>query len=213
MPRERETQVRVLVADDHPLFRDGLARTIRQDRDLYLVGEVEDATAALDAIRRFEPDVAILDVCLDGLRVLGAVAQDRLVTRVALMAEDVRPEVAYEAVAAGACAYMSKRVDGDVVRDAVRRIATGGAVLCDEAQTVLSSEIQLRNDSARRALSAREHEVLVLMAQSLSYPEIGRRLHIARSTVKTYAARIYERLGAHDRVAAVVEAKRRGILS
>jgi two-component system, NarL family, nitrate/nitrite response regulator NarL len=128
------------------------------------------------------------------------------------LAEDVRPDFAFEAVAAGAHGYLSKRVGGEVVCDAVHRIAAGGAVLCHEAQTVVTSEIQLRHQCDRPLLPAREHEVLVLMAEGLSYPEIGRRLHLAPSTVKTYAARTYERLGARDRLGAVVEALRRGIL-
>ena len=212
MAHDRESQIRVLIADDHPLFRDGLARTIRQDRRLRLVGEADRAGAAMEAIRRLVPEVAVVDAALDGMRILGAVAQDGLVTRVALLAEQPRPDCAFEAVAAGARGYLSKRVGGDVVCDAVRRIAAGDAVLCHEAQTVVTSEIRLRHQSDRRLLPPREHEVLVLMADGLSYPQIGRRLHLAPSTVKTYAGRIYERLGVQDRLGAVVEGMRRGIL-
>jgi two-component system, NarL family, nitrate/nitrite response regulator NarL len=205
-------QIRVLVADRQPLFRESLARTIRQDRRLRLVGEAGDAGAALAGIRRSSPDVAIVDADLDGLRILGAVAQQRLLTRVALLAADVRPEVAFEAVAAGAKGYLSKRVAGETVCEAVRRIAAGGAVLCDDAQTVVSSEIRLRHQGDGGLLTTREHDVLVLMADGLSYPEIGRRLHLAPTTVKTYAGRAYDRLGVRDRLGAVVEAMRRGIL-
>jgi two-component system, NarL family, nitrate/nitrite response regulator NarL len=212
MVDERDNQIGVLIADDHPLFREGLARTIRQDRRLRLIGEADDSASAIEAIRRCSPDVAILDATLDGLRILGAVAQDGLVTRIALLAEELRPDQAFEAVAAGAKGYLSKRVAGEVVCDAVRRIARGEAVLCQEAQTVVTSEIQLRHRSDRPLLPRREHEVLVLMAGGLSYPEIGRRLHLAPSTVKTYAGRIYERLGVQDRLGAVVEAMRRGII-
>lgn len=212
MSHDRESQIRVLVADDHPLFRDGLARTIRQDRRLRLVGEADGAGVAMQAIRRLVPDVAVVDAALDGLRILGAVAQDGLVTRVALLAEQPQPEHAFEAVAAGARGYLSKRVGGDVVCDAVRRIAAGEAVLCHEAQTVVTSEIRLRHQADRRLLPPREHEVLVLMADGLSYPQIGQRLHLAPSTVKTYAGRIYERMDVQDRLGAVVEGMRRGIL-
>jgi two-component system nitrate/nitrite response regulator NarL len=212
MPHERDRQVEVLIADDHPLFRDGLARTIRQAPRLRLVAEVTDAVAALDAIRRLQPDVAIVDVELDGVPVLVAVAQAGLPTRVALLAEQVRPDAAYDAVAAGAGGYLSKRVDGGVVCEAVCRIAAGGVVLCQEAQTVVSSEIALRHHGARPLLPPREHAVLVLMRDGLTYPEIGRRLHVAPSTVKTYAGRLFERLGVRDRVGAVVEGMRRGLL-
>jgi DNA-binding NarL/FixJ family response regulator len=116
-------------------------------------------------------------------------------------------------VAAGARGYLSKRVKGGIVCDAVRRVAAGGTVLCDDAQTVVTSELRIRHQSERRLLTAREYDVLVLMADSLTYAEIGRRLHIAPSTVKAYAGRLCERLGARDRVGAVVEAMRRGILA
>jgi two-component system, NarL family, nitrate/nitrite response regulator NarL len=211
MSHENDKQVEVLIADDHPLFRDGLARTIRQSTQLRLVAEATDPVAALDAIRHRQPDVAILDVELNGLHVLAAVAQDGLPTRIVLLAEHVRPDGTFEALAAGASGYLSKRVDGGVVCDAVCRIAAGGVVLCHEAQTVVSSEIALRHHGDR-SLPPREHAVLVLMRDGLSYPEIGRRLHVAPSTVKTYAGRLFERLGVHDRVGAVVEGMRRGIL-
>jgi two-component system, NarL family, nitrate/nitrite response regulator NarL len=94
----------------------------------------------------------------------------------------------------------------------VRRIAAGGAVLCEEAQAVVTSEIRIRSERGRQLLTPRELEVLTLAAEGLSYPEIGRRLHLAPATVKTYAGRAYERLGARDRVGAVIEAMRRGIL-
>jgi two-component system nitrate/nitrite response regulator NarL len=209
---ERHAQIRVLIADGQPLFRDGLARTIRNDRDLRLVDDVEDGAAALNGIRRLAPDVAILDADLDVLRVLGAVVQQGLSTRIALLTADVRRERAFEAVAAGARGYLSKRVRGDIVCDAVRRIAAGGAALCDEAQAIVTTEIRLRHQSDRRLLTPREFEVLVLMAEGLSNVDIGRRLHLAPTTVKSYGARIYERLGARDRIGAVVEAMRRGLL-
>lgn len=212
MGDELDSQIRVLIGDAHPLFRDGLARTIRQDRGLRLVGEADDAETSLGGIRRLLPDVAILDAELDGLCILGAISQGALSTRIAFLADDIRPDRTFEALAAGARGFLSKRVAGGVVCDAVRRIAAGEAVLCHEAQTLITSEIQLRHHGASRLLPRREHEVLLLMADGLSYPEIGRRLHLAPSTVKTYAGRIYERLGVQDRLGAVVEAMRRGIL-
>lgn len=212
MAHDGKAQIRVVIADGQPLFREGLARTIRQDRGLRLLAELDDGSAALRAIRELLPDVAILDVELEGLRVLGAVAQHGLPTHVALMTTEVRPDLAFEAVAAGARGYLSKRVRGDIVRDAVRRVAAGGAALCDEAQATVTAEIRLRHQGGRRLLAPREFEVLTLMAQGLNNVEIGRRLHLAPTTIKSYCGRIYERLGVSDRLSAVVEAMRRGLL-
>jgi two-component system nitrate/nitrite response regulator NarL len=209
---ERQEQIRVLIADGQPLFREGLARTIRQDPGFRLIAELDDGAEVLKAIRRLAPDVAIVDVELDGLRVLGAVATHGLSTRIALLTADVRPDAAFEAVAAGARGYLSKRVKGEIVRDAVRRLAAGGSALCDDAQTVVTGEIRLRHQDSSNLLTPREFEVLVLMAQALNNAEIGRRLHLAPTTVKSYSGRIYERLGVRDRMGAVVEAMRRGLL-
>lgn len=205
-------QIAVLVADRQPLFLVGVARTIRLDTTLRLVADVEDGSRVLDEIRRLAPDVAIVDAALNGLGVVAAVGQRRLATRVVLMATDVTPDLAFGAAAAGARGCLSKSVRSDMLCDAIRRVAAGGAVLCDQAQTIVTEEIRLRHQSEHRLLTHREHEVLSLLAEGLSFPEIGRRLNLAPTTVKTYAQRVYERFGVRDRTGAVVEAMRRGIL-
>lgn len=205
-------QIAVLVADRQPLFRAGVARTIRLDTGLRLVADMDDSARVLAAIRELAPDVAIVDADLDATRIAAAVAQHRLSTRVALVSTDVTPDLAFGAMAAGARGCLSKQVSADMLCDAVRRIAAGHSVLCHEAQTVVASEIRLRYRSRHQLLTPRELDVLMLLAQGMSYPEVGHRLHLAPTTVKTYAGRVYERLGARDRLGAVVEAMRRGIL-
>lgn len=205
--------IRVLIADPQPLFRAGLARTILQDAALQLAAEAADGRTALGVIRRARPDVAVIDLELrDGRRVLSSVVRDRLATRIVLLTADLRPEVAFDALAAGAHGYLSKRVGPDAVRDAIRRVAAGEIALCDELQTVVGREIRLRHRDRATLLSAREHQVLALMADGMSGPEIGRRLHVAPSTVKGYTAHIYERLGVNERAHAVAEGMRRGLL-
>jgi two-component system, NarL family, nitrate/nitrite response regulator NarL len=212
MAHQPDSQIRVLIADSQPLFREGLARTIRRDTGLRLVAELDGDSGVLDAIRRLVPDVAVLDAELGGLRILDAVVQHALATRVALLTAAVRPGDAFEAVAAGVHGYLSKRVRADIVCDAIRRVAAGGIVLCEEAQSVVGGEIRLRHRDEHGLLAPREFDVLELLAEGLNNREIGRRLHIAPTTVKSHCARIYERLGARDRTGAVVEAMRRGLL-
>lgn len=206
-------QIAVLIAERQPLYLDGLARSIRLDRELRLVGDVASGEALLSAVRRHAPDVVVVDADLDAIRLLRAVARLGLTTRVALLASDVRRDHAFEAVAAGARGYLSKQVSGDTVCAAIRRIAAGESVLCDEAQTAVASEIRVRHRDSSQLLTPREYEVLVLLAEGLTFAEIGARLHLATTTVKTHAGRIYERLGARDRLRAVIEGMRRGILS
>lgn len=205
-------QVRVLIAESQPLFRDGLARAVHRDPGLQLVAELDGTSALLDAIRRLAPDVAVLDADPGIRRIVEAVAQHELATRIALLAAEVRPGDAFSAIAAGAHGYLSKRVKADIVCDAIRRIADGDVVLCEQAQTVIAGEIRLRHAGEHRLLAHRELEVLELVRDGLNNREIGRRLHIAPTTVKSHCSRIYERLGVGDRVAAVVEGMRRGLL-
>jgi two-component system nitrate/nitrite response regulator NarL len=204
-------QVAVAIADGQPLFREGLARTVSRDPGLRLVAEIERGSEVVPAIRRLAPDVVVVDAAL-GARVATATAQHALPTRVVVLSATVRPDEAFQAVAAGAHGYLSKQVNADIVCDAIRRVAAGGRVLCEEAQTVIVGEIGLRYGAEHRLLPPREYEVLELLAAGLSNPEIGRRLHIAPTTVKSYSTRIYERLGVRDRMGAVVEAMRRGLL-
>jgi DNA-binding NarL/FixJ family response regulator len=212
MTEDPDTQIRVVIADGQPLFREGLARRIRGDRGLHLVAELGGDADVLDVIRRRAPDVVVLDAGLRWLRVVENVGQHGPATPVLLLAADVRSGDAFEAVAAGARGYLSKRVTPDVACAAIRRVAAGGVALCEEAQTGVTGEIRLRHGDERRLLAPRELDVLTLMAEGLRNTEIGERLHIAPTTVKSYCARIYERLGVRDRVGAVVEAMRRGLL-
>jgi two-component system, NarL family, nitrate/nitrite response regulator NarL len=206
--------IRVVVADGQPLFLDGLARAIRQDRALQLVGAQEDGRAALDAIRALRPDVALVELdlpALDGRRVAAAVARDALPTAVVVLTDGGGPG-AFDAVAGGARGCLSKRVEAAAVREAVHRVATGGAVLCREHQSALTHEIQLRHRGERDVLNARQREVLALMAEGLSSAQMAPRLGIAPSTVKTYCRQIYQRLGVRGRADAVAEGMRRGLL-
>jgi two-component system, NarL family, nitrate/nitrite response regulator NarL len=212
MSREPPIQIRVLIADAKPLFREALARTIRSEPGLRLIAELAAGADVRDAIHRLSPDVAIVDAALGGLGVVEAAAQHRLSTRIVLMSDAVRPGDAFEAVAAGAHGYLSRQANGAAVCRAVRRVAAGADELCDEAQGDLTKEVRLRYRSERRLLAPRELEVLTLMADGLNNTEIGMRLHLAPGTVKSYAARIYQRLGVRDRLGAVLEGMRRGLL-
>jgi two-component system, NarL family, nitrate/nitrite response regulator NarL len=206
------TQIRLVIADGQPLFREGLVRRMRQDPGLRVVAELADDRAVLEAIRRLGPEIAILDAGLRWARVIETVTQHRLRTLLILLAADVRPGEVFEAVAAGARGYLSKRVNGDIVCEAVRRVAAGGVALCEEAQTCVTGEIRLRHRDERGLLAPRELDVLALLAEGMTNAEIAARLHIAPTTVKSYCVRIYERLGVRERVGAVVEAMRRGLL-
>jgi two-component system nitrate/nitrite response regulator NarL len=209
-------RVTVLVADDHPLFREGIARAVRERPDLELVAEAGDGRSALASIRELSPAVAVVDVRLpelDGVKIAGAVTRDGLPTRVFVLSAFTEPQLVYEAMAAGAAGYFSKDADREAVLDAVAAVARGESRVEPRLQSALFGELRERaRDDRRPLLTPREHEILRLMAEGLSAPAIGRRLYLATATVKSHQAHIYAKLEVSDRAAAVAEAMRRGLL-
>lgn len=208
-------QISVLAADRHPLFREGLARAIRQRAALRLVDEVADGRTTLERILRHAPDVAIVDVDLrdlDGSQVLNAVVRDGLATRVLLISPAIDPDEAYRAIAAGAAGVLSKHTGADELCGAVESAAAGEVVLAPEAQTGLATAIRRRALEPRPIISERERQILLLVADGKSALDIGRALHLSTGTVKTCLLRIYERFGVSERAAAVAAAMRRGLI-
>jgi two-component system, NarL family, nitrate/nitrite response regulator NarL len=207
--------IRVLVADSRPIVRAGFARLVRQRARYQLVAELGDGWAALEAIRRLQPDVAVLEAELPGLaghRVLNAVMRDALPTKVVIAPAEDRGDRAYAALEAGACAYLSARATEELVDDALTRAARGDAVIPLELQTGVAREIQLRRANGRPSVTGRELAVLRGIADGRMLPEIARELHLSLGTVKTHANHLYEKLGVSDRAAAVAVAMRRGLL-
>lgn len=206
----------VLIADDHPLFREAIARVIRANPGFELVAEASDGRAALEKIRELKPDVAVIDVQmpeLDGSDVLVALREEGLATNVVFLSAFLDSKTVYDAVAAGANAYLSKEAGSDEIVEAVSAAARGETILGPEVQTGLAEQIRFREENdARPRLSDREHEVLKLIAQGLSAPEIGERIHLSTATVKTHLQHLYEKLGVSERAAAVAEGMRRGLV-
>jgi two-component system, NarL family, nitrate/nitrite response regulator NarL len=208
--------VRIVVADDHPLFREGIERAVRERPDLELLASAADGREALHQIRDLEPAVAVLDLRLpqlDGLQVLNAVTRDALPTRVLFLSASSDPELVYRAVQGGAAGYFRKEADRQAILDAIAAVARGSTVVDPALQAGVFDQIRLRGTGEERPiLTAREREVLALMAEGLSGPQIAERLIVAVPTVKTHQARLYEKLGVSERAAAVAEAMRRGLL-
>jgi two-component system, NarL family, nitrate/nitrite response regulator NarL len=209
-------RVTVLVADDHPIYREGIVRAIKERPDLDLVGEAGDGREALDEIKRLAPTVAVLDIrmpIMDGTQVLSAIRRDGLETKVLFLSAFMEPELAYKTVAAGARGYLSKESSRQEVCEAIAEIARGGTALAAAAQAGLAQQIQERERTGGPPrLTEREQEVLQLVSEGLSAPDIGKRIHLSTTTVKSHLHSLYEKLGVSDRAAAVAEAMRRGML-
>jgi two-component system nitrate/nitrite response regulator NarL len=205
----------VLVADDHPMYRDGVVGVLRRRAEIESVAEAGTGREALEAIGRVHPDVALLDIQmsdLDGVQVARVITRESLSTRTLFLSAYFDQEIVYKALAAGAAGYLSKDARGNAIADAVVAVARGETVLGRDIQAAVAQRIRQTAERTGPTLSAREREVLELVSAGLSSPEVARRLNLSTTTVKTHLQRIYEKLGVGERAAAVAEAMRQHLL-
>ena len=212
---DRERRVRVVVADDHPVFREGVVRALEASGLVEVVGQPENGRDALSEIAAQLPDVAVLDYRLpglDGIAVIHAITRDGLPTRALLLSAHDESTVVYEALQTGAAGFLSKEAEREQIVDAVLAVARGEAVLSAEAAAGLVGEIRLRGATDAPVLTEREREILRLIADGKSFPEIASELFLGVTTVKTHVQHIYDKLHVSDRAAAVAEGIRRRLI-
>ena len=164
-----DARVRVVVADDHPFFRDGVIRGLTMSGRVEVVAEADDGRQALEAIRRERPDVALVDhemPDVDGLGVVRATVRDGLPTRVLLLSAHTDSGIVFQALEAGAAGYLSKDARRAEIVEAVLDVARGKTVLPPGVAAGLVGEIRLRAQSSGPALSERERQVLQAFARS-----------------------------------------------
>jgi two-component system nitrate/nitrite response regulator NarL len=170
---------------------------------------------ALEEIRATTPTVALLDQSLPGLAgidVARAIVRDALATRVVMLSADGSSGIVYDAIRLGVAGFLTKAATLDQICNTVAAVARGETVLAQEVQSGLVSALRERDNHQQPLLSPREAQVLALIAQGLSGPEIGSRLFISSSTVKTHVKSVLEKLDVSDRAAAVAEGMRRGLI-
>jgi two-component system nitrate/nitrite response regulator NarL len=215
MAEQGRKRVTVVVADDHPLYREGVVRALMASGQVEIVAEAEDGRTALAEIREHLPDVAVLDYKLpdlDGVAVINAVSREQLVTRVLLVSAFTDSGVVYKALETGAAGFVSKEAKREQIVDAVLACARGDDVIPPDVAAGLASEIRLRKQDDAPALTPREQEILHLIAAGKSLPEIAKELYLGLTTVKTHVQHLYGKLGVSDRAAAVAIAMRRGLI-
>ena len=211
--------LRILICDDHPLFRQGLRRMLETVGDFEVVGEVERGDEIALAILSKTPDVVIVDVELPGSSGISAVADLRAKApdaRVLMLSGFSDRDRVRAALRAGALGYMLKNASGPEIIQAVRRVAEGNTVLgAGLAETVAESlRSEPEEERVRRlvaTLSERELEVLRLAAQGESNAAIGKRLFISEGTVKNHMTHILRKLGVEDRTQAAILAVKHGV--
>ena len=208
-------KITAVVADDHPLYRDGVVRALTASGQIDVVAEAGDGRAALAVIRELVPDVALVDYRLpelDGVAIAHAVRRDGLTTRVLLVSAFTDSGVVYKALETGASGFLPKEARREEIVDGVLACARGEHVLPPGVAAGLVTEIRLRKQHDAPVLTDREQEILRLIADGNSLPEIAKQLFLGVTTVKTHVQHLYEKLGVSDRAAAVAVAMRRGLL-
>jgi two-component system nitrate/nitrite response regulator NarL len=209
-------RVRVLVADPHPVFLDGLARGIREARpDLHLVGTAREGREALQGIRALHPQVALVEhdlPALSGVRLLTAVTREGLPTRVLFLSARADSELIYRAIAAGAAGWLTKASGHDEIGDAVAAAHRGQTVLSPALHAGLADEIATRASDDPSLLTVRERQVLSAIASGRTVSRTAADLGMSRATVKTHLQHLYDKLGVSSQAAAVAAAMRRGLI-
>ncbi|MGO9158433.1 response regulator [Mycobacterium sp.] len=209
-------KVRVVVGEDHPLFRDGLVRALTSSGSVDVVAEADNGVTALALIKTHLPHVALLDYRMpgmDGAKVAAAVRRDDLPTRVLLLSAHDESAIVFHALAEGAAGFLPKESTKTEIVKGVLDCAKGRDVVSPALAAGLAREIRRRGEEAQTpVLTPRESEVLNFIAQGCSIPTIAAELYLAPSTVKTHVQRLYEKLGVGDRAAAVAAAMRRGLI-
>jgi two-component system, NarL family, nitrate/nitrite response regulator NarL len=212
---DSKNKVRVVVADDHPLYREGVVRALTASGRIEVVAEAEGGREALAEIQSKTPDVALLDYKLpglDGVAIAHAVVRDGLATRVLLLSAFTDSGLVYEALQTGVAGYLPKEAKRDQIVDAVVACSRGETVVPADLTAGLVSEIRMRAVDDAPALTDREREILRMIAAGKSLPEIAKELFLGVTTVKTHVQHTYEKLGVSDRAAAVAEAMRRRLI-
>jgi len=212
--------IRILIADDQALVRTGFRVIVGAEPDLEVVGEASDGREAVEAVRTLRPDVVLMDIRMpggDGIDATRRLTHEHPTSRVLILTTFDVDEYVYEALRAGASGFLLKDAGADELLHAIRVIAAGDALLSPSITRRLIADFAKRPARSERPaaladLTARELEVLRLLARGLSNSEIATELVVGDATVKTHVARIFAKLDVHDRAQAVVLAYESGLV-
>ncbi|WP_433132500.1 response regulator [Micromonospora sp. CA-240977] len=214
--------ISITVADDQPLMRDALRSVIEMQPDMELAGEATDGREAVQLNLRLRPDVAVVDIRmpkLDGIAAAREITASTR-TRVLILTTFDDDEYVHNALKAGASGFLTKNSPPEEILGAIRVLAAGEALLAPSVTTRLIEHVVSTTPSVDQALAGtlqrltpREIDVLGAMARGLANAEIGKALHIGEGTVKTHVSRIFVKIGARDRVQAVIYAYESGLIA
>ena len=215
--------IRVVLADDQALVRTGLRALLANSDDIQVVGEASDGREAVAVVTRTQPDVVLMDVRMpgvDGIAATQRITSDQRLSEVAVIMLTTFDEddQIFAAIRAGASGYLLKDAEPDDLREAIRVVAAGDALLSASVTRkvmagIVSGPAGVANHGRLSELTEREREVLVGVGRGLSNDEIAAEIHISPATARTYVSRILTKLGARDRAQLVVIAYETGLVT
>jgi DNA-binding NarL/FixJ family response regulator len=211
---EGSTLIRLVIADDHELIREGIKKIVRPCVDLKIVGEAADLKQAIALITQVHPDVVILDLTLpdyDGLDGLAELRRHFPDLRVVILSMHPEERYALAALRAGALAYVSKSMASAELVDAVRRAAAGGTWLGPRVGMLLAHEARPGFRPAHYSLTPREAEIVALIGSGLQIKQVAAELGISVSSVNTYRTRIFRKMGLSTNAALIRYALQHGL--
>lgn len=209
-------RIRIMVVDDHALFRRGLISLLDEMPEFVVVGEASNGQEALDTIQKLAPDVLLLDInmpVMDGIQALAAIRKLLPEQKVLMLTISQNDDDLIDAIVAGANGYLLKNAEPDALRNTIQQIVAGNAVLAPEITSkVLQAVRRAKTDRSRSLLSEREVDVLKCLARGQTTSQIAATLFISENTVKTHIRHILEKMEVNNRAEAVARASQMDLL-
>lgn len=208
----KKREIKVLIADDHALIREGLRRIISFEDDIRIVGEADNGEKALELLKIYKPQVMLLDMnmpLMDGLEVLKRVKREKTSIKVIMLTIENDTKTIKDAINIGADGYILKESAGTEIVRAIKAVYEGEKYIDKSLVSILFSDI-MSDDKKKKSildcLTKRETEVLFYMSKGLNNKKIGKKLYLSEKTIKNYATNLFKKINADDRVQAAITA-------
>ena len=221
-----KAKIRIAVADDHPIFRDGLCRLLSLEEDLDVVAQMEDGLRVLEVLQRYKPDILLLDLNMPGLSGLATLQQLQAAnskTRVILLTASENEHEFVQALKLGSCGIVQKQTATELLIDSIRRVHAGELWMDSRTTATVMQRFVSAGGASRPAnsapgrersssrLSTREHEIVSLVAQGFKNQDLASKLSLSEQTVKNHLHTIFDKLGVSDRLELALYAITRGL--